>query len=120
MSKIAAPVICRQYAENEESQDLSDGGHPRGPRSCEPVQGSQDLKRLVSGTGIVARLPTRRLLRGYRAAQHELAVARARELVAQPRDLFGCEVAQRRRRLLVVLVLEPREPLGAPQHRRQL
>src|SRR2546425_3321616 len=88
--------------------------------SFEPVERRQELEGLARGARIVTRLPARRLLRGYRAAEHERAVPGARELVPRARVVLGRELAQDGGRPLVVLVLEPGEALGAPQHGRQL
>src|ERR1700730_15766474 len=88
--------------------------------SREAVERRQQLEGLAGDTSVVARLPARRFLRGHRAPEHDLAVARAHQHVAEPRYLVGGHVGEHRRGRFVVLVLEPCEALGAAGDRPEL
>src|SRR6266542_5249356 len=88
--------------------------------SFETVQRGQELEGLAGGAGVVARLPARRFLRRHRASQHDLTIARAHQLVTEPRHLVGGHVGEDGRGRFVVLVLEPGEALGATEDGREL
>src|SRR5215510_8515272 len=91
------------------------GRRDRARRSREAVERREELEGLASGAGVVTGLPAGGFLGGHRAAQHDLAVARAHELVAETRHLVRGEIGEDRGGRLVVLVLEPGESLGAPE-----
>src|SRR5204863_323722 len=87
--------------------------------SPEPVQGDECAEGLEGGGAVLRLGPARGLRGGDRPPDDELAVARSRQLVAQLGERVGCQVRERRRRLLVVLVLEPREVLDPPEDGRR-
>src|SRR5437764_13025416 len=93
----------------------------RAPRwwSPEPVQGDEGAEGLEGGRAVLRLGPVRGLRGGDHPPDDELAVPRPRQLVAQMGERVGCQVRERRRRLLVVLVLEPREVLDPPEDGRQ-
>src|SRR5262245_65782860 len=78
------------------------------------------MKRVPDGARILSRRPPHGFIGGYGAAQDQLAVPRAGQLIAEPHDVFGRHVDEDRRRFLVVLVLEPGETLRPAQHRHEL
>src|SRR5262249_5444583 len=78
------------------------------------------MKRVPDGASILPRRPAGGFLGGDRAAQDQLAIPRAGQLIAEPHDVFGRHVGEDRRRLLVVLVLEPGESLRPAQDRHEL
>src|SRR5215468_9890894 len=87
--------------------------------SPEPIERSERAERLEGRVPVLRFRPAGRLLGRHRAAEHELTVAGADELVGELGELLGGQVGELRGRLLVVLVLEPREPPDAPEHRRE-
>src|SRR6185295_15962049 len=73
--------------------------------SLQSIQRCEQVEGLARGPRVLAGLPLGRFLRGDAAAEDELAVARAQELVAEPGHRVGGQVGEDGRRRLVVLVL---------------
>src|SRR3989475_11955766 len=107
MSKITPRVVCT-------ASQLARASRPRLAQTVERRAGPEGLER----SGAICRLgPPRGLVGVGRAPDDELPVARPCELVGELADPLRREVGERRRQLLVVLVLEPREALHAAQDR---
>src|SRR6185295_3935362 len=88
-------------------------------RSPQPVQRREGAERLERRVAIPCLRPAGGLGGLDRATEHQLAVARARKLVAELRQLLGGEIGERRGGLLVVLVLEPGQTVDATEHGRE-
>src|SRR5215470_9525303 len=82
---------------------------------AEPVERCEGAERVERGGAVLRLGPARRLLRRHRAAEDELPVARPGQLVGQLAELLEREIGEWRRRLLIVLVLEPRQVLDPSQ-----
>src|SRR2546423_13486782 len=92
----------------------------RVPTLAQAIEGRQRAEGLERG-GTVWRLRPWRGLRGLHGAPHDhLSVARPHQLVGELGERLGREIGEGRRRLLVVLVLEPGEVLDAAKNRREL
>src|SRR5262249_19019293 len=90
---------------------------PRASRALgQAVERSEGAERLQRGAAILCLRPARSLLGGHHPSEHELAVARTDDLVREPAEILGGQIAKRRARRLVVLVLEPGETLHATEH----
>src|SRR5438034_8064336 len=99
MSKITPRVVCTASQLARPSDGLL-------AQTVERREGPEGLER----SGAICRLgPPRGLVGRGRAPDDELPVARPCELVGELADPLRREVGERRRQLLVVLVLEPRE-----------
>src|SRR3989441_13196549 len=84
--------------------------------SVQAVEGSEAAERFQGGGAVLGLGPARGFLGGEHAAEHELTVAGADDVIGESRQVVGGEIAEGRGRRLVVLVLEPGQSLDPAEH----